>query len=206
MVFCNISLFDRMWQRTLWSTVTDAVSMEREGGTSHVRGSYTVLITDLSSQLQESQGRGGGGVSLRHENDCVMFIEAAVQYEILFAVLKLSGVSPRANYTDQAKLVPTFADRGCHVVSVTDAHGRILGLLDRSHYLFFQVAPQLYSRGWKDPVPDPLLLRKCASARNRTRTFGSVAMELWSLDHRDDQFGLAIGFIGLSDTQLVMTF
>jgi hypothetical protein len=30
-----------------------------------------------------------------------------------------------------AKLVPTFADRGCHVVSVTDPHGCILGFLDR---------------------------------------------------------------------------
>jgi hypothetical protein len=29
-----------------------------------------------------------------------------------------------------AKLVPTFADRGCHVVSVTDPYGRILALLD----------------------------------------------------------------------------
>jgi hypothetical protein len=25
--------------------------------------------------------------------------------------------------------------------------------------LFYQAAPQLYSRGWVDPVPDPLLLR-----------------------------------------------
>jgi hypothetical protein len=46
-----------------------------------------------------------------------------------------------------AKLVPTFADRGCHVVSVTDLYGRILGFLDQSRYFFFQVAPQLYSRG-----------------------------------------------------------
>jgi hypothetical protein len=30
-----------------------------------------------------------------------------------------------------AQLVPTFADRGCHVVSVTDPYGRILGFLDR---------------------------------------------------------------------------
>jgi hypothetical protein len=30
-----------------------------------------------------------------------------------------------------AKLVPTFADRGCHVASVTDPYGRILGFLDR---------------------------------------------------------------------------
>jgi hypothetical protein len=46
-----------------------------------------------------------------------------------------------------AKLVPMFVDRGCHVVSVTDPYGRILCFLDRSHYFFFQVAPQLYSGG-----------------------------------------------------------
>jgi hypothetical protein len=30
-----------------------------------------------------------------------------------------------------AKLVPIFADRGCHLVSVTDPYSRILGFLDR---------------------------------------------------------------------------
>jgi hypothetical protein len=45
------------------------------------------------------------------------------------------------------KLEPTFEDRICRVVSATDPYGRILGLLDRSRYFFFQVAPQLYSRG-----------------------------------------------------------
>jgi hypothetical protein len=33
-----------------------------------------------------------------------------------------------------AQSLPTFADRGCHVVSVTDPYGRILGFLDRSRY------------------------------------------------------------------------
>jgi hypothetical protein len=33
-----------------------------------------------------------------------------------------------------AKWVPTFVDRGCHVVSVTDPYGRILSFLDRSRY------------------------------------------------------------------------
>jgi hypothetical protein len=61
-----------------------------------------------------------------------------------------------------AKLVPTFADRGGRILSATDPHGRILGFLDRIRYYFFQVAPQLYSRGWVSPVTDPLLL-------NRTR-------------------------------------
>jgi hypothetical protein len=71
--------------------------------------------------------------------------------------------------------VPTFADRGCHVVRVTDPYGRNLGFLDRSRCYFFQVAPHLYPRGRMDPVPDPLLLIKCGSAGNRTRTSGSVA-------------------------------
>jgi hypothetical protein len=50
-----------------------------------------------------------------------------------------------------AILVPTSADRGCRVVSATDPHGRIL-FLDGSRYYFLQVAPQLYSWGWVDPV------------------------------------------------------
>jgi CBS-domain-containing membrane protein len=49
---------------------------------------------------------------------------------------KLRGLSRRANYTDRAtaacRLVPTFADRGCHVVSVMDPYGRILGFLGRN--------------------------------------------------------------------------
>jgi hypothetical protein len=50
-----------------------------------------------------------------------------------------------------------------------------LGFLHRSHYFSIQVAPQLTSRGWVDPVPDTLLLRKSVSAGNRTRSSGSVA-------------------------------
>jgi hypothetical protein len=53
------------------------------------------------------------------------------------------------------KLVPAFADRGCHVVSVMNPYGHILGFLDS--------------------VPDPLLLRKSDSAGNQTRASGSVA-------------------------------
>jgi hypothetical protein len=42
------------------------------------------------------------------------------------------------------KLVSSFEDRGCSVVSTTDPNGRILCFLDRSPYLFFQVAQQKY--------------------------------------------------------------
>jgi hypothetical protein len=52
----------------------------------------------------------------------------------------LHGLSPRANYTDRATAAcrrsycQLFADRGCHVASVTDPYGRILDFLDRSRY------------------------------------------------------------------------
>jgi hypothetical protein len=61
------------------------------------------------------------------------------------------------------------------MVSATYLYGRILGSLGRSRYFFFQVAPQLYSRGWVDPIPDPLLLSKSGSAGNRTQALGYVA-------------------------------
>jgi hypothetical protein len=73
-----------------------------------------------------------------------------------------------------AKLVPNFAGRGCHVVSMTDLYGRNHGFLNWSRYFFFQVALQLYWRGWVGPVPDPLHLRKSGRAGKRTRNFGSV--------------------------------
>jgi hypothetical protein len=75
---------------------------------------------------------------------------------------RLRGLCPRANYTDRATTAcqrskcQLFADRGCHVVNAMDPYGRISGFLDRSRYFFFQAAPQLYSRGWMDPIPDPL--------------------------------------------------
>jgi hypothetical protein len=40
-----------------------------------------------------------------------------------------------------------YGDIECHFVSVKDPYGRVLEFLDRSRYFFFQVAPQLYSRG-----------------------------------------------------------
>jgi hypothetical protein len=61
-----------------------------------------------------------------------------------------------------------FADSRCQVVSVTNPYSHILGFLDRSRYYFFQVAPQLYSRGWVDPIPDPLL--KLNNKRKETIT------------------------------------
>jgi hypothetical protein len=64
-------------------------------------------------------------------------------------------VRERTIPTERPLLVGEVIANLFHVVSVTDPYGRILGFLDRSRYFSFQVAPQLYSRGWADPVPDP---------------------------------------------------
>jgi hypothetical protein len=75
-----------------------------------------------------------------------------------------------------------------HVASVMDPQGLILGFLVRSRYYRFQVDPRLYSGGWVDPIPDPLLHRKSGSAWNRTRDLRICSQELWPLDHRGGNF------------------
>jgi hypothetical protein len=59
-----------------------------------------------------------------------------------------------------AKLLPTFADRE---VSLGQC-GHYLSFLDWSRYFFFQVAPQLYSRGWVNPVPAQGQIQQVASS------------------------------------------
>jgi hypothetical protein len=73
-----------------------------------------------------------------------------------------------------AKLAPTFADIKSSQSAQQVPTSVNLGFVDRSRYFFVQVAPQLSSRGRVDPVPDPLLLRKCGSAGNRTRDSHSI--------------------------------
>jgi hypothetical protein len=69
---------------------------------------------------------------------------------------------------------PTVGEVSANTWSVWHPYCLILDFLDRNRYFFFQVAPQLYSCDWVDPVPDPLL-RKSGSAGNRTQTSGTVA-------------------------------
>jgi hypothetical protein len=83
-----------------------------------------------------------------------------------------------------AQLVPTFEDRECHVVSVTNPYGTILGFLDRSSYFFFQVAPQLYSRGWVAPFQTHYFSENLEVPGIEPGTSGSVARNSRPLDHR----------------------
>jgi hypothetical protein len=93
-----------------------------------------------------------------------------------------AAFSPQANYTDWStatcwrSLVPTFADRavsrGQRGRSLTAFN---LSFLDRGRYFSFKLLLIYPHKGWADTVPDPLLLRKCSSAGNRTRDlWGSV--------------------------------
>jgi hypothetical protein len=67
-----------------------------------------------------------------------------------------------------------------------------ISFLDQSRYFFIQIAPQLSSRGWVDPVPDLLLFRKSGRAGNRTRDLWICSQKLWALDHTDGRRYIAI--------------
>jgi hypothetical protein len=98
---------------------------------------------------------------------------------------------PQANYTDWAtascpwNLVPTFVDRevsrGQRGVSPTIVN---LSFLNRSRYFSFKQLLIYSHKGWVDPVPDPLLVRKSGSAGNQSRVLWVRSQELWPLDHR----------------------
>jgi hypothetical protein len=64
------------------------------------------------------------------------------------------------------------------MVNTMDPYGDNLDFLDQSRYFFFHVAPPLYSRCRVDPVPDPLLLRKCGRPGIEARTLGSAARNI----------------------------
>jgi hypothetical protein len=57
-------------------------------------------------------------------------------------------VRERTIQTEQPPLVGEVSANleGCCVISAADPYSRNLGFLNRRHYFFFQVAPQLYSR------------------------------------------------------------
>jgi hypothetical protein len=103
---------------------------------------------------------------------------------------KLCGFNPQANYTDRA----TAACRRsyCQLLQIEGVVWSAqwipmtvnLDFLDTEPLFFPSSSSSLYSQGWVDPVPDPLLHRKSGSAGNRTRDLWICSQELWLLDHR----------------------
>ena len=106
-----------------------------------------------------------------------MYWQKLNHYNLPFNRLKLNSVAlvrERTIPTEQPPPVGEVSANFSGWRGVTWSAQRVptvvnLCFLDRSRYLFIQVAPQLTSRGWVDPVRDPLLLRKSGSAGNRTR-------------------------------------
>jgi hypothetical protein len=110
------------------------------------------------------------------------------RYTIMANKKKLHGLSPWANYTDRATAACQRSD--CQLLQVKDATWSAWQILRpysrfsrQEPLLFYQVAPQLYSRGWVDPVPDPLLFFS-GSAGNRNPSLRICSQGLWPLDHR----------------------
>jgi hypothetical protein len=76
-----------------------------------------------------------------------------------------------------AKLVPTFADRKCRVVSTTDPYGRILGFLDRNRYFSSKLLLSCIHEAEWTSFQTHYFSENPGSAGNRTRTSGSAAMK-----------------------------
>jgi hypothetical protein len=157
-------------------------------GTAQIRSLYQFLYTRLIQKSVFTRliwYQSGLGL-----NNSVQF---AVKFSLLSSLLhsknSVASVHKRTLPTERPPLVSEvsanfFADRGCHVVSVTNPYGRILAFLDRSRYYFFQVPPQLYSRGWVDTVSDQYFFLFPVMLGNRTRDLRIYSQELWLLDHR----------------------
>jgi hypothetical protein len=93
---------------------------------------------------------------------------------------KLNGRSPQANYSDRATAACRRSRQPLLVEGVAWSAQLIptavnLGFLDRSRYFFIQVASQLSSRGWVDPVPDPYLSENLVGPEIESGNSGSAA-------------------------------
>jgi hypothetical protein len=98
---------------------------------------------------------------------------------------KCSGFSPKANYTHRATAACRRIERieGIPWSAQWIPTAVNFGLLDRSRY-FLEIASQLFSRGWVEPVLDPLLVKNLVSPGNEPDTSWSVARNSWLLYHR----------------------
>jgi hypothetical protein len=103
--------------------------------------------------------------------------------------------------------VPTFADIGFHVVGVMNPYDRNPGFLYRSSYFFFQVAPQLYSQGSVDPVPDSLLFRKSGKfSSNLTGSTIHLCYVARNSDHYTTEVFFAVYFSLKNDPYRIMMY
>jgi hypothetical protein len=110
------------------------------------------------------------------------FLRPTIRYTILphKKRTKLRGRSPQANYTYRATASCRRSKcQSLRVEGVAWSAQRIptavnLGFLDRNLYLLIQVAPQLSSRGWVDPLQTPYFSENLVGPWIEPGTSGSV--------------------------------
>jgi hypothetical protein len=126
-------------------------------------------------QVQNATLLAGWGPSLLKEQKCVGH---EVTNFVLLYLNSMAWVRKKTILTEQPLLVGKVIAKHLRIESATWSARRIPTAVSRfsrqEPLLLYQVAPQLYSWGWVDPVPDPLLFFP-GSAGNRTRASGSVA-------------------------------
>jgi hypothetical protein len=92
-------------------------------------------------------------------------------------------VPKRSISTELPSLVGETSDKFCDKRGVAWSVQQVptanrLGFLDRSRYLFIQIAPHLSSQGRVQPVAGPLQLKKKGTAGNPTRDLWICSQEL----------------------------
>jgi hypothetical protein len=93
-------------------------------------------------------------------------------------LLARKRIIPTERSLRRAKLLPTFVDTGCYVVSSTGPHSRYSRFSRPEPLLFIQVSRQSSSRGSVDSVLDTRLFRKSGCAGNGIRDFWICSQEL----------------------------
>jgi hypothetical protein len=146
-----------------------------------------VGLWDVEAPTFSAESTHGWQWNCQPNTPAALYPQEDSWYSFLLVTPWLESASKLYRQSDRrfsAKLVPTLADRGCHMVSATNPHCRWFRFSRLEPLLSFQVAPQLSSRGWVNPVPDPLPLRKSGSAGNLIRDLRIYSQEFWPLDHR----------------------
>jgi hypothetical protein len=117
-------------QQQLWMHVK--VSMTTEGQIhAYIQIWHTKRLNPQFQSSRQMLGLINESEKLNSEFFCCLCIKTKKKTPLSESASELYRPSDRRL---SAKWLPTFADRGCHVVIVTDPYGRILGFLDRSRY------------------------------------------------------------------------
>jgi hypothetical protein len=136
---CIIAKFDIIRARvrvTLQLTVSQSVSLGVEPNLGLL--TRDIFLSFFFFFLKVSVLSYGGALSDERSGLSFVSLQSVYSSQSVFNLTPWSeSASELYRPSDRrlsAKWLPTFADRKCHVVSVTDPSGRILGFLDRSRY------------------------------------------------------------------------